>query len=787
MADDYDNIPSAEIVQGDIVGREGSFQSTAFVEGGGVDEDSIIENVSVANAVLDTTYHKTVEAEEDWKKVGKNILLDSFERILPGFQESKGSRMTKFKATIPKAKGKYYILSKEWTDKFIEFIFDEKNNVSPGPVDQSPILSREREVLRSYHSFTDKKRVLDFCVVPEAAWSVFMKYFGGGPEFCVEFGASYRYKDNLENCIYTQYVPVVILSSRKMTEMKRVYINKLLSIERAKRIAVSLVENKTYVPYGQIRFHDFYQHKPLCRLDTSKKLKTPLAECDIHPDNMLLVEFPLHIVNDKAIYKIKYEGHYGGFARNTDEYIGSRKPVVAGGVGLKNVGNTCYMNSMIQCLSNVPVLKQYLVSDAYKAEVNTDNPLGYSGKLANALSGLLKMMWTPDSVSMISPDGFKKLIDEIKPEFQGYEQHDSQEFLSQILDGLHEDLNKVKKKPYTENVSADGRPDAVVAKETIERYKLRNDSYVGDLFTGMFKSTVTCPDASCKNVSVTFDPYMILPLPLETAEKHYQVRSVVYIPEKVTADNPIRREFIITPKDGPALLIKEILKKKLGLKNTKELIERSRPSDFVLPLTGLAKPMNFYSALELFSKTEKLNAMNSWYCSECQKFQEAYKQLQIWSLPKVLVVQFKRFSQKGGKSTADKLETPVEFPDSINLTDFVLNSKQKPVEGEDPCFQYELVAVSSHIGGGLGAGHYVSAARNEFDGKWYEYDDHRVDEIAKEKMVEKLSREAYVIFYMNKTLCPDSWFNNVQNSPKAAPPVNVTQMRDEKQSVKSMV
>lgn len=47
------------------------------------------------------------------------------------------------------------------------------------------------------------------------------------------------------------------------------------------------------------------------------------------------------------------------------------------------------------------------------------------------------------------------------PQFSGYQQQDSQELLAFLLDGLHEDLNRVKKKPYLELKDANGRPDAV--------------------------------------------------------------------------------------------------------------------------------------------------------------------------------------------------------------------------------------------------------------------------------------------------------------------------------------
>ncbi|VDN12935.1 unnamed protein product [Dibothriocephalus latus] len=82
-----------------------------------------------------------------------------------------------------------------------------------------------------------------------------------------------------------------------------------------------------------------------------------------------------------------------------------------------------------------------------------------------------------------------------------------------LLDFLHEDLNRVQEKPYIELEDSDGRPDEKVAKEAWDRYKKRNDSFIVDLFHGMLKSTVVCPE--CNYTSVTFDPFASLSLPLD--------------------------------------------------------------------------------------------------------------------------------------------------------------------------------------------------------------------------------------------------------------------------------
>ena len=65
-----------------------------------------------------------------------------------------------------------------------------------------------------------------------------------------------------------------------------------------------------------------------------------------------------------------------------------------------------------------------------------------------------------------------------------------------LLDGLHEDLNRIKKKPYVEVKDGSGRPDAQVAAESWQNYLKRNSSIIVDIFHGLLKSTLVCPDCS---------------------------------------------------------------------------------------------------------------------------------------------------------------------------------------------------------------------------------------------------------------------------------------------------
>ncbi|KAF4371042.1 hypothetical protein G4B88_002971 [Cannabis sativa] len=191
--------------------------------------------------------------------------------------------------------------------------------------------------------------------------------------------------------------------------------------------------------------------------------------------------------------------------------------------GLQNLGNTCFMNSSLQCLAHTPKLVDYFLGD-YGREINHENPLGMNGEIALAFGDLLRKLWAPGATP-VAPRVFKSKLARFAPQFSGFNQHDSQELLAFLLDGLHEDLNRVKCKPYLEVKDGDGRPDVEVADEYWQNHLARNDSIIVDVCQGQYKSTLVCP--ICRKVSVTFDPFMYLSLPLPSTTMRTMTLTVV--------------------------------------------------------------------------------------------------------------------------------------------------------------------------------------------------------------------------------------------------------------------
>lgn len=183
--------------------------------------------------------------------------------------------------------------------------------------------------------------------------------------------------------------------------------------------------------------------------------------------------------------------------------------------------------------------------------------------------------------------------------------------------------------------------------------------------------------------------------------------------------------------------------------------------------------------LDEFTKEEQLGEDDLWYCPSCKKHQQATKRFDLWSVPDVLVVHLKRFSNN--RSLRDKIDTLVEFPlTGLDLTPMVGErqvAKRQIEKGEDVAalglhdvdepLLYDLYAVDEHMGG-LGGGHYRAYAYNHGDEKWYHFDDSYVTEAQASSAVVSMinllysseahtcmqNANAYLLFYKRRTSRP---------------------------------
>ncbi|KAI0695051.1 cysteine proteinase [Cerioporus squamosus] len=193
--------------------------------------------------------------------------------------------------------------------------------------------------------------------------------------------------------------------------------------------------------------------------------------------------------------------------------------------GLKNLGNTCYMNSTIQCLSATVPFSRFFTDGRWKSAVNMVNPMGTKGNLAKSFADILRDLWQGEGAAL-SPVTFRRSICSHAPQFSGSEQHDSQEFLSFLLDGLHEDLNRILQKPKIERTpereaELEKLPTQIASEQEWQIYRMRDDSLVVDFFQGQYRNRMEC--LTCHGTSTTYNTFMYLTLPIPTGRSATKV------------------------------------------------------------------------------------------------------------------------------------------------------------------------------------------------------------------------------------------------------------------------
>eukprot|EP00127_Corallochytrium_limacisporum_P004399 Clim_evm7s161 gene=Clim_evmTU7s161 len=191
--------------------------------------------------------------------------------------------------------------------------------------------------------------------------------------------------------------------------------------------------------------------------------------------------------------------------------------------GLNNLGNTCFMNSALQCLSHTVPLVGYFLSDAFAQDCNVNSRM--QGRLIQAFSNLLRDMRGNSLGGATTPSHFKRQVEAWAPQFRGYQQHDAQEFCTFLLDGLHEELNLAEpdRHPPIRSEDYDFPPDwnaQKIANHLMGLYMRRHCSRIMDVFVGQLQNRLKC--GGCGHMSIMFDPYWHLSLPIPAA--HGRVR-----------------------------------------------------------------------------------------------------------------------------------------------------------------------------------------------------------------------------------------------------------------------
>uniref|UniRef100_F6PJ70 Ubiquitin carboxyl-terminal hydrolase 32 n=1 Tax=Ciona intestinalis TaxID=7719 RepID=F6PJ70_CIOIN len=396
-------------------------------------------------------------------------------------------------------------------------------NTSPGPINNSDILLEESKVATLTDEGGRLKEGLvegqDFIVLPAQVWKALHHWYGGSPSLPRIVPAPN--KD--EKCwIELHRLNVLLLRHQMPSSMQQLSQIYYIGGSTPKRQITHRATFSKRHTVGQVaQFLSLRLRIPLDSMRLWHLLDennaTLLEDDSVKMEALSLTNNAQFLLEVRNV-DMSWPEELSQIARNHKQKTKPLMPVVAGASGLSNLGNTCFMNSGLQCISNTRPLTKYFLENKHLFELNRTNPLGMKGHIAKRYCDLTQELWSGASKT-VAPLKLRWTISKYAPRFNGFSQHDSQELLAFLLDGLHEDLNRVQTKPYVELKDSDGRPDEEVAQEAWENHLARNQSIIVDLFHGQIRSRVRC--LHCNAFSTRFDPFTFLSLPLPMDNSMY--------------------------------------------------------------------------------------------------------------------------------------------------------------------------------------------------------------------------------------------------------------------------
>ncbi|XP_012400867.1 inactive ubiquitin carboxyl-terminal hydrolase 50 isoform X2 [Antechinus flavipes] len=359
-----------------------------------------------------------------------------------------------------------------------------------------------------------------------------------------------------------------------------------------------------------------------------------------------------------------------------------------GVTGLRNLGNTCYMNAILQCLCSITPLVEYFLSGKYITALQKD-----SGEAATAFAYLMTDMWLGDS-DCVSPEVFRAAIGKIYPAFLKRTQQDAQEFLIYVLNELHEALKKG---------IGTGR----------EWRQMDQGGILAEVQVG-HEESLSLRDGS-------------------DGKRQGEYR------RKKTQENGLSTKCYRKVASSESSIITRLFEGQLNYDIVCLKCENCTYKNEVFTVLSLPIPSECECSLQeclgCFFQQDTLTWNNQIHCAFCESKQDAAVRASIAKAPKTVIFHLKRFDCQG--RVKRKLRTDIHYPlNNLDLSPYIY-----PLFRKHP--KYSLCGVVNHFGD-LDGGHYTAFCKNTVNQTWYSFDDTRVCEIPDSAVQ---TAAAYLLFY----------------------------------------
>ena len=425
--------------------------------------------------------------------------------------------------------------------------------------------------------------------------------------------------------------------------------------------------------------------------------------------------------------------------------------------GLENFGNTCYANSVLQCLYYSVPFREHVI--------NYPNPTSYNSVI-NSPTGQQRLHPNTTSLPLNHPSlTYAKLMNRQNPQnnasarnpagppaVQKPEDKDHPDFKKRVAQARGPSLAMTY-----DNASAYDMPESLFTslKDIFEAI-LFHQSHTGVVSPSRLLDILK-RDNEMYRSAMHQDAHEFLNLLLndvmENVEGHAKKVADHKRPGTQESKSDFEQSLAKAMPELPAHsrwihhLFEGVLTSETKCLTCENVSQRDEV--FLDLSVDLEEHASVTSCLRKFSEEEMLCERNKFHCDNCGGLQEAEKRMKIKKLPKILALHLKRFKFTDDFQRLQKLFHRVVYPYHLRL----FNTTD---DAPDPDRLYELYAVVVHIGGGPYHGHYVAIIKTEDKG-WLLFDDELVEPVDR-SFVQNFFGDrpglacAYVLFYQETTM-----------------------------------